>query len=668
MVKKVAQVEDTPLIFDVSLSDDVIKGIVVRRAEEARSHWNKEYDLDKVRETNKKIYTAEYVKEMIRDERFQQIFSENKVFIAVRTVLPFATRNITKPDIVPANEDSLSLQFALDFSKILVEMGDDEFARGKVKLALQDLLMGMRVGILKHVFDVQAGKWRLEHCDPASVIIGKRARLYDEFDFIQHTQERTIGDLVRDFPDKKQEIYKLHEIQKGTPAQLEKVVKITENWIFIDDDSQRKLAVVFMDGDSLVLGKMADPNWIERAKDNVIDEHMVPFVTFNILNDGSGYIDHTSFIEQAEHSQRQFNERGNTIAVNASYGGTGVPVFGKGAIKAETAAQVQFNPTQRIILDIEDVGKGFTTWTSGQLPNFILEDKNSSGQAVLDAFGTNNIQSGGDSDTKTLGQDVLSRNQAEGRQQEAIDAIEYSMLRHYKLQSQLVYRYIDEDKQYNFKGEDGKFESLVISQQRIAKNLGIKIKIKIGSGVPADRSQEIAQAFKLLEYKRIGTRRLYKILNLDEPDEAYKEYLQEMLMPAQDIQEMNEEIYSREADEDLQMVIGGKQPEDREDITEEYIQHLNDYLMKQQYEQLPQAAQQRVSQFVAEVIAQAERKLLKLSTQQPVGPPPPQIGPDGQPIAPDPSMQPQDGGILPPPAAAPEAAPTPSTSLPPPAI
>lgn len=666
MNKKTKQPEDAPLIFDIELDDNTLSGMISRRVTEAKGHYNKKYDLDKKRIANKKLYTAEFVEEILRDERYQEIFSENKIFIAIRTILPFVTSNITKPDIIPANDDSLSSQFALDLSKIMVEMADDEFAKAKIKLALQDLFGGQRVGILKQVYDTAKNKWRLVHLDPAKVTIGKRSKLFDEPDMVDEHQDRTIGQLLRQFPDKAEDIKKKHDITgKGTPSQLEVEIDITETWIFIEDkDGAEKLAVVWKDGD-LVLGKMSDPNWMDNDK-NIVDEHMVPYIFFNILNDGSGYIDETSFIEQVQYSQKQFNQRGTTISENAAYGGTGVPVFGKGAIKAETAAQVQFNPKQRILLDTEDVGKGFTTWTSGNLPNFIMEDKIAQGQAVLDGFGTNSLQSGGESENKTLGQDVLNRNQAEGRQQETVDSIENSMLRFYNIQGQLTYRYIDQEKAYNFKGDDGQFERLVISQSKIAKNLGIKIKIKTGSGIATDRAQEIAQAFKLLEYKRIGTLRLYKVLGLDEPEQAYKEYLREMLMPADEIGEMDKDIYNREADEDLQMVIGGKQPEDREDVTEEYMAHLNDYLLKQQYEMLPEAAQKRVSEFVANVIAQAQRKLLKLETQAQIGQPPAPVGPDGMPI--DPSMQdPNAGGILPTPANAPQAAPTQAT-MPPAAI
>jgi hypothetical protein len=50
--KQAAKTDDSPLIFDLNLNDTTILGMVSRRAEEAKAHWNKEYDLDKTREAN----------------------------------------------------------------------------------------------------------------------------------------------------------------------------------------------------------------------------------------------------------------------------------------------------------------------------------------------------------------------------------------------------------------------------------------------------------------------------------------------------------------------------------------------------------------------------------------------------------------------------------------
>jgi hypothetical protein len=86
---------------------------------------------------------------------------------------------------------------------------------------------------------------------------------------------------------------------------------------------------------------------------------------------------------------------------------------------------------------------------------------------------------------------------------------------------------------------------------------------------------------------KIGTLRLYRELGMEDPEQAYKEFLEEQLMPQQAIDDANKTIESKEAQEDLQLVIAGKQPVERDDISEDYINYLNDYLLTQQYEQLP---------------------------------------------------------------------------------
>jgi hypothetical protein len=618
--KKTAPVEDTPLVFDLTLNDTTLAGMVKRRAVEAEGQWEKLYKLKTIRENNKKLADGRAAALKYRDERYQDIYSDNIIFKAKRTLLAFVAGRITQPEVTPHDYTSLAYQFAQDFEKVLYQVADGANAKPKIKLAYNDLFDGQRVGILKWVYNPDKKKLELVHCNPSDVIIGSRSGWLEEPDFVQHKQKRTVAKLLQQFPDKKAEIYKLYGIDKGVPSQLEAEKDITENWIFVEDNKTTKLAVIFMAQDVL-LGKMSDPNWLEDGE-NFIDEHMVPFIFFNHTNDGKGWIDNTSFLEQAMYNQQQYDKRGEVISENANYAGIGVPVFGKGAIKEEAAAQVQFNPTQRIMLDVEDAGKGFTTWQAGQLQQFVFEDKTKLETSVYDTFGTNLVQSGADTNTNTLGEAVLMRNQAEGRQQELIDGNDAAMDRLYKIEAQMLYRYADEPLYFNTLGEDGRFEQLVISQKKIADNLKAKIGVKSGTNVPIDRAQRIAVAIQLMNAKRISTKRLYKELGIEDPEQAYKEYLSETLMPFADMNKADKEHDSREAQEDLDLVIGGRPPIQREDIDDDYIGYLTDYLLKQSYEMLPALTQQRVTQFVAGIIAQAQRKSIKQQTQQPVAPNP----------------------------------------------
>ena len=596
------------------LDDNTLAGMVKRRASNAEAVWQTDpYNLKKVRESNNKLYTTDYINDWVTDERYQDIVADNRNFTSIRSIVPFVTSRITQPEITSADGRDISVQFAADFEKILVEHAERQMARDKIKLSVQDNLRGQRIGVLKWRYDRATDTIVLEHCDPDSIIIDEKARLHEEPSFLQHTQERSIGDLIKQFPDKKEQIFELFSIQKGVPSQLEEVKKVTENWLWIDYENKRELVVCWL-YENFVFGKTKDPNWAE-GRTNVIERQMVPFIWFNVLNDGSSLIDQTSFIEQAQYLQKNYDKREMAIAENAKYGGIGVPVFASGAITSKAAAKIKFSPIQRVLLKTSDINKAFATWQAGNLPNFIVEDKYDVRNSIDNMWGTPNIFRGEQSKNNTLGQDIIIRDQAEGRQQELVDCIDNAMERFYKLEAQMIYRYFDEEKYYRYLGEDGKFEQAVISQEKIAKNFGIVIKIKAGSSMPVDRSQKRATALKLGQMNKLGTLRLYKELGLENPEQAFKEYLLEQTNPQVLLDEVDQTVFDREAQEDLAIVMGGGNPEERDDISEPYLNYLNEYLLTDKFKFLPVDTQARVSEFVDAIIAKAQRKADKLQMQ-----------------------------------------------------
>lgn len=613
-VPKIMNKEDT--IYFTGMDDVMFLNACKRRRVEAEGHWNK-YGLKKIREQNVKDYLAKYVEEQLVDERYQEIYVDNRQFTSVRTLVPFLAARVTAPEITPANGTDLAIQFAHDLEEAAQKLVEKQQGRAKVRLAVQDVLKGERVGILKWRYDARLDNIVLEHIDPRTVLIGKRGRQFEEPDFLEHTLERSVYDLVAMFPDKEQKIKELFSITKGTPSQMETVYEIKESWMWVDVDKKKHLCVGWS-YQNFLFGKIKDPNWNENGK-NVIDSPMMPFVFVNLLSDGSGYIDETSFMEQAHWSQRNYNKRGQTIAENAKYGGTGVPIFAKDAISQKDVAKIRFSPIQRVLLNSADVSKAFTVWQSTPLPNYIMEDKRDLRDSVDNIWGSNAALRGQETENKTLGQDVINRDQAEGRLSDPVDCIDDSMTRLYKIEVQMMYRYFTEKKFINYIGNDGKFVSLAISKDEIAKNVGIEIAVKAGTSLPIDRAQKRATIMELLRANKVGTLTAYKELDIfEDPEAAYKEFILEQVDPATSLQEVDKNKFNREANEDLQMVIGGKEPDEREDIGEEYGQYLQSWLETDKYmilqEKNPDAAA-RVSVFVDHIIEKLSRKMNKLQMQ-----------------------------------------------------
>lgn len=605
-------------IYYTKLDDAVFKSMVDRRRSEAEEHWNKTKKLSTVREENIKQYLATYIDEKLYDERYEEVFLDNRQFTSVRTIVPFLTARITAPEVTPANGNDLSIQFANDFEDVLQKHAERQMARAKIRLAVQDVLTGQRVGVLKWRYDKARNTVVLEHVKPSTVIIGKRGKLHEEPDYLCHTIERSVADLVSMFPDKEEKIYQLFSIQRGTPSQMEKLYEIKEEWIWVTQDGTRDL-VVGWSYQNFCFGKIADPNWDENGK-NLCDEQMIPFVFINFLNNGDGYIDETSYVEQAKYLQKNYNRRGQTVEENAKYGGTGVPIFAKGTITQKDVSKLRFSPIQRVLLDTQDVGRAFTVWQSTPLPNYIVEDKYDLRNSIDNVWGTPNILRGEQSDKNTLGQDVLVRNQAEGRLGDPIDCIDDSMERFYKIEAQMMYRYFDEEKFYNYKGDDGRFVHLAISQKEIADNIGLSISVKSGTSLPIDRAQRRQTIIELLKMNRVGTLTAYKELGVfDDPEAAYKEFMLEQIQPEASLQEVDKQVFNREANQDLQMIIGGKTPQEREDIEDEYVAYLTEWLTTDKYKMLQTKSPDKaaaVSKFIDSVIAKAQRKADKLAMQQ----------------------------------------------------
>lgn len=643
-------------VFNVDqLSDVLFASMVKRRYAEATSHWNKDKKLSSVRAENNKQYLAKYVEDQLIDDRYEEVYVDNRQFVSVRTIVPFLTARVTAPEVTPSAGDDVALQFGEDFEKVMQKHLEDQMGRALVRLAVQDVLRGERVGWVKWRYDANLDDVVFEHVPADCITVGKRSKQFEEPDFIRHTQERSVGDLIRQFPDKEKKILELFSVAKGVPSQLEKLYTINEDWIFVDIGNKKELVVGYS-YQNFVFGKTSDPNWKEGK--NILKRHMMPFAAVNFLNNGAGWIDETSFMEQAKWSQSNYNKRGQVIAESAKYGGTGVPIFAKGTIPQKDVAKIRFSPIQRVLLDTTDVNKAFTVWQQANLPTYIVEDKAELAASIDNIWASNAVLRGQQSENKTATQDILNRNQAEGRLSDPIDCIDDFMTRVYLLEAQMMYVYFDEKKFYNYLGSDGKFVSLVVSQTAIAKNLGITIAVKAGTSLPIDRAQKRATVMELLKLNRIGTLAAYKELNIfDDPEEAFKDYLLEMSDPRSLLGEVDKRVFDRDANEDLQMVIGGKIPDERDELSPEYLNHLNEYLLTDKYKFLKPNEQAAVSQYIDAVVQKASRLMNKLAMQPAPDVLAPQMPQD--PNAVDPNAPPGAQPQAPPVAGPPPALPTP---------
>jgi len=597
--------------------------IVKKRHNEAETFFNKSTNkkrgLKAIRDDNRKNYLAGYVEEQLVDDRYQEVFADNRQFIAVRTIVPFVTEQITAPELTPANKDMMSKLFAQDFENVLQMHAENQHAKHKIRLIVQDLLVGERVGIGKWRYDAARDTIVFEHINPDAVTIGKRSTLYEEPDYVSEKLKKTPGDLIKQFPDQKDKILELFGVADNPVSLSETQYTVKEDWLFIDAEDEKKLVVGWHYKDHC-FGVIDDPNWDEGGK-NLTEFQMMPYVFWNLLNDGSSHIDHTSFMEQSKYLQQNYNKRGQVIAESAKYGGTGVPIFAKGTITQKDVSKIHFSPIQRVLLDTPDVNKAFTVWQQQNMPVYIIEDKQDLKASIEDTWGANQVMQGHATNQNTATQDLILKNQGQGRQADLLDCIEIGMTRFYQLEAQMMYRYFTDEHYFNYQGDDGNFVSIVISKPKIAQNLGIKINVKAGTSLPIDRQQKRMAIMDLMRMNKVSTLIAYRELGLfDDPEEAYQQFVKEQLLPFGAMDDAEKDIQNREAEEDLQAVIAGKKPVERDDIEDDYLKHLNAYLLTNKYHMLQPDEQKNIQNFIQQIIGQAKLKMAKMQDQQPTNP------------------------------------------------
>lgn len=553
-----------------------------RRIGESKDYWNKEFKLEHVTKQNEKLYLGRQVSDQDDDAEATTPSLDNRIFSSVRTIVPYVTTRITEPEVYPSSNAQSAKKFAEDYEKALFVFAEEENTKEKMKFALEDGIIRRR-GYLKLRYDAVRKKFATIEFVPAeSIVMDHKAKKYEEPRYFRHYLEKSIEDLLVMFPDMKAKIYEAFHIdENATKKTLEEEHTINEDWLFVPDPEEGLDLLVNWNYDGMPLGSMRDPNW-RYGKSNMLDYHMMPLVFVNVLSDGRTYIDKTSFVEQAKYLQLNVDERSEQISKNAGYGNIGMPVVDSAALADDQSQYITFEPDTVLELDVANTGANsvnevFTTWKAQPLPRDVYEDKLDSRNGIDNAFGTPNVFRGEQSKNNTLGQDVLVRDQAFGRQQEIVDAIDAAMGRLYLLAAQFMLVYGDEEMLFRFVGEDGEFDYIIMNSDDLDTN--VQIRVKSGTSMPIDRAQRRATADNAAQHGMIDPLTYWEIMDEGNAEKYAKRLMDYQTDPASFLKDTDENVFNRDAFVDIDIIKKGGEPPFREDLPKEYFDHLNRYIL-----------------------------------------------------------------------------------------
>lgn len=564
----------TEPVFDLNMDDSKIIQSLHHRIEEAKAFFDDKegYNLTNAREQNMRLWLGKHLYKQ-PFYSYSKKFIDNRLFVATQEIVAYLTANVASPEIWPADSSPVAKMLAKDVEDWLE--ADNEFIHlnEKMRSVIYHLLL-KRVGFLKLRWDESVGKngsLITEAIDPSSIIVDQYAALGEEPEFISHTQKASVEELCEKFPDKADAIKAYCGIQRGTTRQMTAIKDYREVW-FSWYDSKPREAVTFILGNNLVMGKMDNPNWNDSGT-NILDTPPKPFVPFNFINDGSSWIDQTTLIEQAWFQQDMLNKRGRQIMENADYA-NGQKVFSSDALNGDDASDLSNHPNQKIIVDSQDVSKAVMNIPGQQLPNFVLEDKLDLRQEIDVIMG---IASQAPEQAQTLGQDLIIKNKAQGRQDDIVRALETGMDKYYKVKVHMMKVYFTKEQFYSVTKDNAEFDSVALTKSKIPE--GLSIRVAAGSTLPYDKQRGAQVALELAKSGLIDPISLYEDLDLPDADKRAKRLLEYTADPQAYVGGINDDENSRTAYADFYTIMSGGNAEPREDIDQGHLDDHNKQMM-----------------------------------------------------------------------------------------
>lgn len=545
------------------------------RIEDSRTYWDipEGFNLRASRNENMRLFLGKQV-DTTHLYRFQVPYVENEIFLAMETIVSYLTTQTSQPEVYPAQDSDRSKLLAVDLEKAMMAHSERFRLSQLVEVCVRNLFT-KRLGCIYLHYDKGYGKNGEIvpiAVDPDHLILDKNAALGSNPAFVCHILKYSVEELCFEYPDKKAEIWKALGIIRGGHKQMTQEVAVRRVWLTHYDKGKPQEACVTYFGKT-VLAKYKNPNWLYNS-DNFLEMPEKPFIFLNYINDGQHLIDMTTPIEQAANIQNILNKRGRQIMENADKANGVLIISTDSGLTKDDAQNLTGDPNQKLIIKTngQSVSNLVYQVPPHQLPSYVMADKMDQRMTVLNLMGTPTEFTGGDQsgDTeKTLGQSMMAKNQASGRQDLVARAIDRFMDHYYNFLTQMMLVWYNEDHYFVYNGGDGEFDYITMKRNLIED--GIAVAVKSGTTLPFDKQRQEAIALQLAKMGMIDPYNLFKDLHMDNPQKRYDSWFKWKTDPSMLSRNVDDAQSESSAYVDYIEIMAGKEAKPRDDASKEHI-------------------------------------------------------------------------------------------------
>jgi hypothetical protein len=261
---------------------------------------------------------------------------------------------------------------------------------------------------------------------------------------------------------------------------------------------------------------------------------------------------------------------------------------------------------------------------------------------------------------------MMKKNQASGRQDLYVRAVDRMMDRYFKYLIQMMLVWYNEKHFFVYNGGDGEFDHLTISRDLFED--GIAINVKSGTTLPFDKQRQEAVVLQLMKMgASISLLDAYKLLHLENPQLLYDNWAKQQTDPSALARDGLDELDDAKAFIAFTEIMHGKTPKEPDDCTKEFLLSLRKMMITDEFLKAPKKIQRNMLNYATKAVESLElRTALEQATQTggpealdprnplpqpgmmpPMGQPMGGMPPQGPPMQPPMNMPPQLMGMPP---------------------
>lgn len=646
---------ETMPLLDLKLPDSHIIQNLHTRIQMSLDYWN---DTQSFNLRNKRIKNLRMVRgDQLNEHQlyhYQTPWKDNELFVGLDAMIAYATASIAEVEVYPASKKPESKSLATDL-KTYMKCHSRKFELDKELEAVAFNLFTQYVGVLKLEWNGLYGKYGEiipRSVNPMNLIIDKNARRGQTPAFICEVLKASVEELIAKFPKKEKEILALYSIQRKGSQNMTKELAYREVHFIYYEKNKPCLGVAWY-LQNLVLDKRKDPNWLYGDEgDNFLDNPAMPYIPFNLFTDGEHWIDFTSSVEQAVPVQDILNKEGRQIIDNLATA-NGFRVVLAGAMTDDALENLTGDPNQSVVVKVkpsQKIDDVFKQIQPQMVSQQLIADKQDTRNTIHGILGTPSQFRGDDTDqTKTASEAALIKNQASGRQDKVVRALNAGLDRYYPFLAQMILVWYTEKHKLTADGGDGNFDFLEMHRDNIEPGMTIRVYAKPSS----DKAREEAVTQNAADVGFLAPIDYYKGMHMDDPQKLYDNLVKWKTSPQQLAMDVKNDEEDKDALQDFAMLMGGQKPAQRDDITPEYLEQFRKKMISDDFLKAKQTIKQKVITFVQQSAQSlAMRDELNEASNEPLPPPPlpPEVQQTLPPPPPPALSMPMTGGVPMPPA------------------